>query len=169
MRCLKKEVFELKNKVNKMEQAEKEKNLLISGIHQRQGEDIISVVEKIATSLEVNLRNTDVTEAHRVNSKNMNSPILVKFSNKNIRDEMLLKKKEKKLLHTEQCGFSQDGNQMIFINEDLTKENQELFKGARELKKNGKIKYTWVSGGKIFIRKGDGTEAKRVMCENDLR
>lgn len=52
----------------------------------------------------------------------------------------------------------------IYINENLTKRNKKLFKKARDLKRNGDVKYAWCKNGKIFIRK---TDDSKVIVFND--
>ena len=44
----------------------------------------------------------------------------------------------------------------IFINEDLAKVNQELFRDARQLKKQNKVEGAWARYEKIYIKKKEG-------------
>lgn len=79
----------------------------------------------------------------------------LKFNDSKNKSEFLAKRKEFK-------------SNKIFVNENLTKRNQILFKAARALLKNGNIKYVWTKDCKILIRRSDKSPVEQVKSLEDL-
>lgn len=155
---LKKEVSSLKNRLNILEQEQKDKNLIINGINYEDNENLIEKVSQVFTKLNVDSHN--IREASRLGKNKQNSPILVQLQNRKIKNEILQKRKKKGQLTALECGFTKNRN--IYINEDLTLENQLLFKIARKLRFEGKLKYTWIVDGKIFVKKTEESNAIKI-------
>lgn len=54
---------------------------------------------------------------------------------------------------------------IVYINEHLTMVNKYLYKLARDMRKENKIKYVWIRNGKLFVRTEDNSPHKII---NDI-
>ena len=82
---------------------------------------------------------------------NTNPLIIMRFANRKAKMELL--SQARKLKGTN-----------VYLNDHLTKRNAEIARGARILKKQGKIHATWTRSCKIWIKLADG--AKPIMVRN---
>lgn len=165
---LKIEVKELKSRINDLEEKDKEKNLLISGIELTGTENLkTDIIDKITKALNVEIEKNEIETCYQIRKNNKNSPIILKLLNKSKKEEIIKRRKENGPLFIEECGIISK-NGIIYINEDLSKEKQKIFKEARELRKQKKIAFTWITGGKIYIRKTADGPAVRLRDIQDL-
>ena len=93
-----------------------------------------------------------IVKCHRLGPKvdrrgdQQTRPIIVKFTNESIRDDVLRARfvlKEHNAKHSDS---------RIFLNEDLTGIRAKLAREARVLKKSGKIDDTWTFNGNVMIK-----------------
>nr|CAI5830550.1 unnamed protein product [Callosobruchus analis]CAI5850631.1 unnamed protein product [Callosobruchus analis] len=91
--------------------------------------------------------------------------IVVKFQTEERRNAVLEKGKKLKL-DGQNCNIS-NSNSRIYINEDLPRGVRDVFRSARELKKEG-FKYVWCKNGQVYVRKEDGGPAVRVHSHADV-
>lgn len=56
----------------------------------------------------------------------------------------------------------------IYINEHLTSYFQLLFKKARDMRRSGVLRYVWISGGRLFVKKEGDVEATVIQHPHDL-
>ena len=59
-------------------------------------------------------------------------------------------------------------NQRIFINEDLTKEQQDLFHKTRRMAKQNNVKSVWTFNGAIYIKEDEATSPTIIADELKL-
>lgn len=163
--CLQKKVQLLENKINYQEQKEKQNNLIIVGVP-KQPDDIKKTVSKITVALQVTKAEENITETFRIGKKE-DGPIMVKFKNHEIKYEIIKNIRKTKGLKVSECGLLGKNNN-IYLNEDLTQNNQMLYKKAREVKKQKKFKSVYCSHGKIYVRKNDQDPPFRIYSEDDL-
>ncbi|CAN8011342.1 unnamed protein product [Ixodes pacificus] len=115
----------------------------------------------VADKLQVTrLKKEDVEAVHRVPSrKGKTPPIMIRFSNRSRRDEWLKNKNKLR---------SEDPNDNIYLQENLTEINKKLFFEAREKAKSLGYRYTWHKGGCTYVRKQDGDRAIRIKTHLDI-
>lgn len=125
-------------------------------------EDVI--IQFAKHSLNLDVRRTDISVAYRTKktqrprsgaNANAPAPILVRFSNKRVRQQLLQKRKELK-----DTGF--------FINENLTKQDSEIFFGARQLYQKKKIFSCWAFNGQVFLKKSATSNPVKVENVSQL-
>ena len=108
--------------------------------------------------------NNDCFQAKRVGQKNNNAndklkrPILVSFNNC----------WDRKKLYMARMKLRSAGLNKVFINEDLTKNQSELFFHARKAKQNKRVHNTWTNNGSVFIRLKKDTEEMILKSVEDL-
>ncbi|CAH0564484.1 unnamed protein product [Brassicogethes aeneus] len=160
---LKKKVYHLEDRLNTIEQKSKENNLIISGIV-KQEIQTTEIVTKIMETMEINVEMGDI-KCNRINKKE-DSPILVQFPNKTYKMEVFKKRKELKTIRSDQCGLK--GEKQIYFNDDLILYYQNLFKKAREFKKDNRLKAVYCLSGRIHIIVKEGDTPKIIRKEADL-
>lgn len=102
------------------------------------------------TVLKVKVSSADISTAHRLNGRppttgtsrgNVQSSIIVRFSNRRTRDAIFAARKNLKNL-----------NSRVYINEHLTTDTAKLFRVARDLMKQKKIFSTWTYNGFLYTK-----------------
>ena len=124
-------------------------NIVVSGIEETQGEDLIAKLKDISSKLNCELSQFKARRLGKAKSQqnNANTPtkpraILVELSSN--WEKRKLYAARTKLKNT--TDYSQ-----VFFNEDLDKNSSELFYKARQAKKLHKIKSIWTYGCQVFF------------------
>ncbi|XP_028035986.1 uncharacterized protein LOC114247272 [Bombyx mandarina] len=170
-------IQELENKLEKNEQNIRAPCVEIRNIPGREKEtkdDLLSILWKITDTLNVPVENHEIKDIFRISTKKNPSKktIIVEFTT-NLKKEKFIRmyKKHNKgnnKLGTVNVGMS--GPDMpIFISENLTAKKKRVFYLSRDFAKCNDYRYCWVSNGKIFIRKNDGSPQHLINEEADLR
>lgn len=167
---LKSENEKLKNKsqalqhdLNFLEQLALQNTLEIHGVPQKSNKNLISICCEISKALGVNLAISDISNVYRLIRKNTSNqstkplPIILKLSHQMVRDAILNNRKLKSHFNTIHIGWPAIEKHPIYIRESLSLMNRRIYSAAFDLKKNGKIKFLWIAGGKIYYRREEGT------------
>lgn len=161
--------------IDKQKQEKLNQLLEISNIPTMEGEDLFKIVNTICEEIGVKLQKDEVKEISRTPShmsvkSQMPPSIQVRFHSKEKRDNIMAKKRNKRDLTTAVLNISADNsrNVNIYINEVLTKRNRYLFKLARDLKHNGKIKFAWVRDGRLLVRKTEKGRVREIFSSDAL-
>lgn len=162
---LKEKVDSMEERLNQIEQREKEKNIVISGIP-KQEELLSETIGKVFKALKVPINEGDAQEIFRLN-KNEDAPILLKLKNTTIKHELISGMRQMKGLKLNECGLS-GGAKNIYFNEDLTRQNQILFKKVRDIKKEKDYHKAYVLNGKVFLKKNENDRPVRIKNEIDI-
>ena len=123
-------------------------NIVVSGIVESQGEDLIAKLKDISSKLNCELSQFKARRLGKVKSQqnDANTPkpraVLVELSSN--WEKRKLYAARTKLKNT--TDYSQ-----VFFNEDLDKNSSELFYKARQAKKMHKIKSIWTYGCQVFF------------------
>ena len=119
-------------------------------INQEEPEDTNALILQLAKDLNVPLAAWEIGWSHRVGRpRNDGSPrpIIVKFYFIQC-SKTCIWRQEETARYTPSSG--------IYINEDLTPENNKLAYDARQLKRNGQLYDTFTHDGYIFVRRNQG-------------
>ena len=91
----------------------------------------------------------DFEDCHRVGkSKNTSKKVIARFINRKIVKNALYKRKQLKTIDKSSIGLQ---NATIFLNENLTPENNKIAYHCRKLKRDGTILKTYTSNGTNII------------------
>jgi len=169
---LKRENVQLRAELSDLQQYSRINNLELTGIPETNGENVRDLVVKLGAEVDCQIAPIDIDVCHRVahvNSEN-NHPraIIVKFTTRNKKNELLGSIKKRRTLTTGDLGF-QGGSGRIFAGDHLTHKNKILFKQAREFCRANNFKYCWVRDCKIFVKRMDSSRAVLVNEESVLR
>ncbi|CAN7950500.1 unnamed protein product [Ixodes hexagonus] len=154
----------LQEQINNSEQYGRLVNLEIHGLPKTAEENLKRILSDLAIKLGIsNFKDSDIQAAHRLPAKTGSIPIvLVKFSSRELKDCWLHARG--RLRDLEQTADAPK----LFFNENLTRQNRELFWMVRERAKQNQYKFTWVKNGKIFVKKSENSPVLRINRVADL-
>lgn len=172
------ELHRLKITVNSLQQSMYKEELVIRGVPEVETNDdeLFYVVQQIVKSVKC-VPEPTICKVHRFGKKinnvnNSHRTILVQFGHLTESYNLLAKKKQIKLT-CDQIKREDDtpvgpATQLIYFDERLTKATNDLFRTARIMRKQMKLKAAWIKKGKLFVRKQDGDNAVRILTQEQL-
>lgn len=153
----------LKSDINEAEQYSRLSNLEIHGHPCRDGERLLEFLINLAEKLDVNVEPSEVMAIHRLPSKQTAAaPISVRFASVAAKDRFMNARKRLHALSRENQGTK------LYFNDNLSRDNRELFWLARARGKEKKYQFVWVRNAKIFAKKGEGSLLLRINHVKDL-
>ncbi|XP_044760365.1 uncharacterized protein LOC123317820 [Coccinella septempunctata] len=150
-----------------LQQQLKSKNLDVIGIPERKNENILTIVEKIASKLGIPNVGNFIEGCYRIHympKVNLGTrPIVIDFKNKSYRDEFLRAYRgDKQKIKTSDIGF--DGvEETIYVNEKESPYYRKLFKSTRQFCRDNNYKYCWVQDGRLLVRRTDSSRIFRIF------
>ena len=169
--ALQKKIDDTEKRRDHNEQHNRMNNVRITGIPEKEGEDCEQLVMTLAHSLGSTFDIMDIERVHRVGKPDPQKTraIIVRFSNYKARQNLTYDKKKLKEMDVKDIfkdlEFPEDPK--IFLNDDLTKTRSGLAAQCRKKKKADKIKETWVSNCKIFVKKNNDS-VKVINSQSDI-
>lgn len=130
-------------------------DLPVSDGHQRATET--AVIDLCRDLLKINVTPQDISIAHRIKAspKDTVRPIIVRFANKRVRDDIY---NARKLL--------KNRSSPVYISEHLTKSTSELFFEARKLIREKKIVSAWTKNGIVMIKFTSDTSERPTVVKS---
>lgn len=159
----------LQTEINSVEQYSHRNNLLIYGIPEVNGENIILVVKRLAEVLNFENWSIQYIDAvHRMGRRGGPGPrpIIIKFVSRLVKEQFLKLRRLKRNLKASDLGYSSDDN--IYVNESLTSSTRQLLKLARETAKQRKYDQVWTANCAIFVRKDRDSPSIKILSAQDL-
>lgn len=162
---------ELEFKLDTMEQQARMSNIEISNLPEKRGENLPVILENIASNINVPLNKQDVVSIHRVphasNDNTRPKNIIVKFSSRILRDNILSAIRLKKGIDSVKLGISGSLHK-IYVNEHLTLKNKSLFRETREAARKSGYRFVWVKHGTILVRAKETSPVIAIRSKTDL-
>lgn len=170
----------LENKVEDLQRLNRKNCFEMKNVPRRQQEsrsDLIDMVMSLTKTINLEIESRDIKDIFRQPGKKsegpQNSPIIVDLGSSILRNELLTKVKHfnitnKQKLRAKHLGHKTNGEQPVFISEQLTQKNARLFFLARDLVKTRKYKYCWTSFGKVYLRQDDTSRIIQVINESQI-
>lgn len=150
-------VNEMAIQINRLKQDNLSRNLLIKGVPEleKENDHLKGMVGTILQKLRFNFPLTFV-DCYRIGRMRENTcrPIVVVLPNVNLKNVIIRVKRTTRMTCAQ---FSNDGvvwgpaENLIYIDEHLTRENYLLYMSARKMRQCG-YKYVWTRNGRIFAR-----------------
>lgn len=166
-------VDEMAAQINRLKQENISRNVMIKGVPEIETDvaHLKSMVSLIFGKLRYQFPLTYV-DCFRIGRKKDDTcrPIVVILPNVGLKNLII---KDKRSTKISCANFSNDGNlwgrsdQLIYIDEHLTRENHLLFMSARKLKTLG-FKYVWTRNGRVFVRFNEGSKVISVDSIADV-
>ncbi|KAH7978626.1 hypothetical protein HPB49_006158 [Dermacentor silvarum] len=162
---LKGENARLTQRCEDLEQYQRLNNLEIRGVPD--GNDPLSVINRIGEIVGESIDSmVDIDTCHWVRTPKPDARnIVVRFVRRSKRNDLLSKCRKKKI---DTSMLDLEGKTPIFVNEHLTPKNKALLSDAIKKKKAAKWKFAWTSGGKVLVRKDEGSDIIHIAHEGDL-
>lgn len=158
----------LEERLNELEEKDKEKKVELAGLKKKENEVINEIVAKVAQKLQMDVN--QIEHAERVGREKPDAekpqPVVITLRTKEARDKWIESRKNR--LTNGEVYDTEDSNR-IYINENLTKYKRNLLWVTKNQLKQT-YKYIWIQDGKILIRKSD--EQKKIMSirsESDIQ
>ncbi|XP_077984614.1 uncharacterized protein LOC144439215 [Glandiceps talaboti] len=157
-----------------LQQYTRRNNLEIHGVPEQPDEDTDSLVVKVANSAGIHISTSDIDISHRLPSRThahphpRPAPIIVKFTRRTIRNNIYSARKHIKNKSTRDMNIDNHTDTRIYINENLSPANKQLFYKANEKKKSLQWKFIWTMNGNILVRKNEESRAIRITSVNDI-
>ena len=156
-----------------LEQYTRKNSLEIHGIPENLYTDTESVVIKIASAIDVDIKPEDIEISHKLHRATKGSrPIIVKFCSHKTKTRLY--KERIKLRNVRISNIFQsyssaiEARDHIFINENLTSYRRHIANQAFQLKKAKTLASVWTLDGKIFIKCSPDDQPIRIFSEDDL-
>ena len=121
------------------------------------------VIKLFKNELELDIEESDIPVAHRLPTKSGHLPILVRFMRRSTRDLVYHSRFALKKYNT-----GKEAKNMIFINEDLSLFNRNLFSTAWRIKGPSKpLESVWMTNCRVLVKK-DGHTIRITTMEQLL-
>ncbi|XP_047543224.1 uncharacterized protein LOC125075556 [Vanessa atalanta] len=166
----------LKSDLNEREQSCLLNDIEITGITERNEENLHHVTGLIASKIGVTLDERDVVYVERsgprpayneTGERSRPRPIVVRLARRSIRDQLLRAARVRRGADTTGLEIDKEPKR-FYINERLTKTNRVLFYHAREEGRRNGWRYIWTREGRIYARRSKDTAAQRIKTQNDI-
>lgn len=144
-------------------------NVEIKGVPVTSSENLFTIVSKICTKVNCEVRQEQINYIARVPQRNSkdNKNIIMSLHNRYLRDDFIAAAKKCKNLTITDIGLNGSGN--IYVNDHLTFENKQLLNKAKLLAKEKNFSYIWVKNCKILVKKNKTSPTLVIKSESDLK
>ncbi|XP_047997244.1 uncharacterized protein LOC125234864 [Leguminivora glycinivorella] len=94
-------------------------------------------------------------------------PLVVRFTRRALRDELLKSARSRRGLDSRDVGPPDHIPTKLYLNDRLTKTNRSIFWQARQAANAANWKYVWTRDGRIYARRSDSGECKAVPIKTE--
>lgn len=140
-----------------VEQYSRRDNIIIRGVPETSGKSTNDIVMDLAFKAGVNVTPQDISTSHRLKQRRASQPssIVVKFTRRDVRNEIMRKKKN--LRNQPDCGS-------IFFDEHLTSLRHKILMAVKH---DDEVEKAWTIDGKIICLMTGGTNRKLTISSPD--
>lgn len=161
----------LDTKIEYLEQQARQCNIELCNVPEKKGENLLVLMEKLGSYISYPITKTDIVTVHRVPhaQKEITRPknIIVKFSTRVTRDNILSAFRLKKKVSSDDIGLSGTSHR-LYLNEHLTLDTKRLFRECRQAAQKHNYKYVWVKNSTILVRENDTAPALAIRNHQDI-
>ena len=171
--------------LNNLEQYSRRECIEISGIPEVKDENTDDIVIKVGFLIGLDLTRNDISVSHRLskgsysaavregpqassNTSSRTPNIIVKFVRRETRDHFYKGRKLLRDKSTRDLDLARYSENKIYIMENLTQVNKDLFKESLKVKKDLKYKFMWTFYGRTYLRKDSESPVVAIQKKSDL-
>ena len=171
--------------LNNLEQYSRRECIEISGIPEVKDENTDDIVIKVGSLIGLDLTRNDISVSHRLpkgsysaavregpqassNTSSRTPNIIVKFVRRETRDHFYKGRKLLRDKSTRDLDLARYSENKIYIMENLTQANKDLFKESLRVKKDLKYKFIWTFYGRTYLRKDSESPVVAIQKKSDL-
>ncbi len=137
------------DRIKELEQYSRRDNVLVTGIPWQKGENTQTLTIQLGEKLGVPIQDHGISTSHRLPSRSNVQAFIVRFNNRDRRDELICALKKMRL-NTNIIGI--EPNQPIYCDEHLTVQNIATLRKAKQLKRAGSLIFIWTKEGTVYIK-----------------
>lgn len=149
----------------------------IAGIPEKEGESLYHLTLLTATKIGINLVEQEIDGIYRAGPRlpapkspaekaKPPRPIVVRLVRRDKRDQLVKAGRARSKLTS--ADIVPGTENMVFLNERLTKINRNLFREARLRAKQHNFRFCWIRRGRIYVRKEEKKPALAIISLEDL-
>ena len=162
---MEKQISEQDTLRDELDQYNRRENLEFHGIPEQINENTNFIIKEMAKKINVQIKDSDISTSHRLPaSKNKHPPIIVRFTNRDIKNKIYYKRRNLIGVH----DFGITGMTKLFINENLTPKRKKLFSLANKKRIELKYQYIWSNNGEIYLRKNSTSDHIKISSLEDI-
>lgn len=157
-------IEQLHANINSTEQYSRRCNMEIHGIPLTRNEDLRATMQDLVEKLGIGSHTpADVVACHRLRSRREGeAPILVQFTSVSVKEQWMGARKKLVTLPRS------ENQHKIYLNDNLTRSNKELFWQVRTKGREKSYRFVWVKNGTIFANKDESSSPVRIASTRDL-
>lgn len=161
-------IKDLQNKVIYLERASVECSLNLSPIPKAKKENLREIVVNIGKKLKIPLGSNEVAKVYRRKDRSDGKPgdVIIKCTSQMIKEKVLAEFKNKNPTFFD-LGFSESTSR-VYANQELIPSDKVNYSLAIKKKKEGILKYAWVSNGAVLVRQREGEPAIRITSKEQI-
>ncbi|KAF0303217.1 hypothetical protein FJT64_024794 [Amphibalanus amphitrite] len=166
-------------RLHDLEQYSKRNCLNFTGVPENPDENTLQLAVDLAKMANVSLHRTDLDRAHRIGAPKPAAPgqprppprpLVVKFISYQKREAVWFGRRDlRKAIPPRGSSLPEGSGGKVFVQENLTRRNQELMFEARQLKRAGKLWAVWSDGCVPKAKKTQQAPTVRLRSKADLR
>ncbi|KAF0314313.1 hypothetical protein FJT64_015193 [Amphibalanus amphitrite] len=171
-------ITEQNDRLSELEQYSRRNCLNFTGIPEARDENAVQLAIDVAKMANVKLDRVDIDRAHRVGRPRASAPgqapppprpLIVKYVSYLKREAVWFGRKELRSAKPPRGSSLTEGTMKnVFVQENLTKKNQEIMYQARQLKRQGKLWAAWSDGCVLKVKKSQQSATVRLSSKEDL-
>lgn len=171
---LRKTVADLTEDNSRNEQWVRKSNIQINGVPQKQGENLISILSRLADYCNFSLKpDTDIDFITRIATKNDTDvkrpkPIIVKFQARYKKDDFLAALRKMKGIKCSDIGFV-GVDDRIYANDHLSTKNRYLLQQAKAKVKAKNYAFCWVRNCTVMVRRNEKSPIIYITSADALK
>ena len=171
--------------LNNLEQYSRRECVEISGIPEVKEENTDDIVIKVGSLIGLDIEKHDISISHRLpkpsysaavregprassNASSRAPNIIVKFVRRETRDRFYKGRKLLRDKSTRDLDLARYSENKIYISENLTQANKDIFKESLQVKKDLKYKFIWTFYGRTYLRKDSESPVVAMLKLSDL-
>ena len=161
-----------------LEQYSRRNCLNFAGVPETKDENTVQLAIDLAKLANVKLDRGDIDRAHRVGSPKKATPdqpspsprtLVVKFTSYLKREALWFGRREiQKAKPARSSTLTEATVKKVFVQENLTRQNQELMYRARQLRRAGKLWAVWSDGCVPKVKRSQQSPTVRLRSVSDL-
>jgi hypothetical protein len=155
---------------NTLEMQTKSLELIVRGVPPASNESCQQIYRKMSTAVGYNPDSIPIADAFRLGRQSgalPHPPILLRFVSKYDKTAFHKKYFAKKTLNLADLGFA-GATARVYVSENLTTNNQQLFGAAMKLKKEGKLTSVSTFHGTVSVKQTQTGNPKKILKPADL-
>lgn len=143
-------------------------NIEIKGVPTTQSENLFQIFAKLGEHIKCPIPKEQINYIARIPMRNdkVNKTIIVSVHNRYTKEDFVAAARKCTIVPAD---LHLSGNNRIFVNDHLTREDKLLLNKVKTLAKEKDFAYTWVKGCKIYVRKSPTAHVIVIKSDADLK